>query len=385
MANKFTNFLKGFLNGGGNLKDYQHAARLYVDDYYKLAPKAGWLYYVVLNINPFILDTPVINPSWRERFGKNIGVLAKSVDFPSVVINVQTINQYNRKTNVQTGITYQPIRVVFHNDMNNATTELWRSYYNYYYADGRYGQVGGGFAPIQDLTFPREFLDNKLLPTDDVINSIPRYGLNNGQNIPFFDTIKIYTLNRQQYSSVTLVNPLITQWSQSGLAQDSSDLLDSTMTIAYETVFYDTAKTPITNDNPGFNSVYYDNSPSPLSLAGGGTTSLLGAGGLLAGAKEVFGELGEINQNTSPLSLLNTALKTRNLARNASNLTKEGLKEEGLNILGNVIKDLPKKGNIPNPTKQPDNNLGAGSVDYFTGPNSPEQTTTPAKPVTLSA
>lgn len=384
MANKFTNFLKGFFEGGGNLRDYQHAARLYVDDYFKLGPKAGWLYYVVLNINQFVLDSPVINPSWKERYGKSVGVLAKSVDLPSFNIATQTLNQYNRKTVVQTGITYNPIRIVFHNDMENVTNELWRSYYNYYYADGRYGQSGGGNTPIVNLSFPREFLDNKLIPSDDVINSITRYGLNNDQNIPFFDTIKIYTLNRQRYSSVTLINPLVSQWSQTGLAQDNSEFLDSTMTVAYEAVFYDNANNKITANTPGFSSEYYDNSPSPISIGGGGTASLLGPGGILAGAGEVFGELGQLNANSDPLSVLNTALKARNLAKNANKLSKEGLKQEGINVLGNIIKDLPKKGNNTSPTSQSPNNLGASAIDFFRRSTSPTQNTTVATPTTLS-
>ena len=48
MANAFTNFLGQVVNSPTQLKDYSHASRLYVDDYFRLAPKAGFLYYVVL-------------------------------------------------------------------------------------------------------------------------------------------------------------------------------------------------------------------------------------------------------------------------------------------------------------------------------------------------
>ena len=36
---------------GLNLRDWQHAARLYVDDTYRLAPKPKFLHYAVFNIN----------------------------------------------------------------------------------------------------------------------------------------------------------------------------------------------------------------------------------------------------------------------------------------------------------------------------------------------
>lgn len=384
MANKFTNFLKGFLEGGGNLRDYQHAARLYVDDYYKLAPKAGWLYYIVLNINQSVFNnSPVINDSWRQRYGKNIGILAKSADFPSFSMATQVVNQYNRKTVVQTGITYNPIRIVFHNDMENVTNELWRAYYNYYYTDGRYGQVGGGGVPISDLRFPKEFLDNKLTPSDE-IPTIVRYGLNNFQDSAFFDTIKIYTLNRQRYSSVTLVNPLVSQWNQSNLNQDASELLDSTMTVTYESVFYNNANTKITKNDPGFTSAFYDNSPSPLSIGGGGVAGLLGPSGVLAGASEVFGEIGQLNANSSPLAVLNTALKARNLAKNASNLTKAGIKAEGKSVLNNLIAGAAVTGILGSPITQTANNLGASAINFFKKNAPIKSNITPSEPVSVS-
>ena len=41
------NVLQGATNPGGNLKDYQHAARLFVDDGMRLAPKTKFLYHCV--------------------------------------------------------------------------------------------------------------------------------------------------------------------------------------------------------------------------------------------------------------------------------------------------------------------------------------------------
>ena len=45
------NVLKGALNPKGNLADFAHASRLYVDDSFRLAPKQKFLYHVVFNIN----------------------------------------------------------------------------------------------------------------------------------------------------------------------------------------------------------------------------------------------------------------------------------------------------------------------------------------------
>ena len=47
MANWRSNFLKTLV-GGDLMRDYQHAARLYVDDLHRLQPKNQFLYHVVL-------------------------------------------------------------------------------------------------------------------------------------------------------------------------------------------------------------------------------------------------------------------------------------------------------------------------------------------------
>ena len=54
MANKFNALLDSIANGAlnpkGNLADFQHASRLYVDDGLRLAPKAKFTYHVNFEI-----------------------------------------------------------------------------------------------------------------------------------------------------------------------------------------------------------------------------------------------------------------------------------------------------------------------------------------------
>ena len=44
------NVLKGTLNPKGNLADFAHASRLYVDDSFRLAPKQKFLYLSLIHI-----------------------------------------------------------------------------------------------------------------------------------------------------------------------------------------------------------------------------------------------------------------------------------------------------------------------------------------------
>ena len=100
MANAFVNFLSEAVNASGNLRDYQHASRLYVNNFYDLAPKAGWIYYVVMNVNPAIAGTitdPAVSAAfqtWYARYHGSVGLLAKQADLPKFTIETEVLNQY---------------------------------------------------------------------------------------------------------------------------------------------------------------------------------------------------------------------------------------------------------------------------------------------------
>jgi hypothetical protein len=105
------NFL-GQLLGGDHLKDYQHAARLYTDDLFRLAPKSKFLYHVVFDINPAAVGSTLSSNTKLE-----LNMLVKRCDLPNYQFNVELKNSYNYKNYVTTGITYQPVVIVLHDDM----------------------------------------------------------------------------------------------------------------------------------------------------------------------------------------------------------------------------------------------------------------------------
>lgn len=321
MANAFTNFLSQTLNSPIQLKDYRHASRLYVTDYFRLAPKEGFLYYVVFNINKN--GNPIVQ-QYLDKNGKELGLLVKTSDLPKFKMATETVNQYNRKTVVQSKLEYQPVSITFHDDHNNTTTGMWKAYYNYYFVDGK---------NVSGLQIPKAFGNTKYSTPGTTVNESTNYGMNNGQTDPFFTSIEIYQLNRQQFTAFILVNPIITDWSHDQLDQTQSKLLENKMTVAYETVLYGTGK--VKKGTPGgFAELHYDFEQGPLSIFGGGNNSILGAGGIIPGAQELFGTAGD----TTPLGLFKTARGATNLIRNAKNVTKASLLSEGYGILDKVAR-----------------------------------------------
>lgn len=342
MSNAFNSFLGGILDGGPQMKDYQHADRLYVRDTYARAPKFGFLYFISFNINQ---DAIKSNGVWRNQFYRNVGMLVKRSDLPKFSIETEVVNQYNRKTVVQKAIKYNPITLELHDDNSNITRDLWKHYYEYYFADSAKIQVDG----IPDGFNDTKYLENRYT-----------YGLNNGQKKPFFDSIQIYVLHKQKFDRYTIVNPIITDWSHDFVDQnDSMKVLSNKMTLAYEAVTY--TEGTIQSIPSGFRA-FYDKEPSPLGISGKGSNTLFGVGGLLDGAASIFGENGSLYNAKSPLDYLKIGLQVKNLAKNASQLSKTGIKTEVTGVITNALSGVAATGDRNSITIAGAANLGLKSA-----------------------
>lgn len=324
MSNAFTNFLGsvvgGFFDSGADMKDYQHASRLYVSNTYARAPKVGFIYFIVFNIN----KNAISDPTYLQRNIQDVGLLVSKSDLPKFKIQTETLNQYNRKTVIQTKLTYEPVNIEFHDDNSNITTDLWVNYYNYYYRDGTYGG--------RSTTFSEPYTDTKYGEKDFA------YGLDSNQSKRFFDSVDIYVLHKgrgpQDFTHYRLLNPLISDWRHDDVSQnEGSKVMQNKMTMTYEAVEYRKGKIIKNNAPVGFTPVYYDNTPSPLSIGGGIPNTLFGSNGIIAGAGQIFGENGTLAQG----NLIGAILQTRNLGKGIGQLSKGGLQTEGYSILRGVL------------------------------------------------
>ncbi len=313
MANKFTRFLRsvasGITNPKGQLGDFRHASRLYVDNFFALAPRSKFMYHVVFEIDPLALKSP----NFANKHKQEIGLLVKAADLPKFTIETATKNQYNRKKVIQKSITYDPINITFHDDNNGVSNALWALYYGYYYRD--------------------RSLDSRVYDGSPYKSDVYRAGLDNDQSVPFFKSISIYTLSRRRFLGYTLINPMITSWQHGQVAQaENNGILENQMTIAYENVLY-TGGSVSRGSPKNFAELHYDTLPSPLSVAGGGTATLLGSGGVLAGLENVFGKVGSGEAFGSLGGFLSTAAAAVNTYRNIGNLSGAGLRQEAINVI----------------------------------------------------
>jgi hypothetical protein len=257
----FTNFLsgtqRGSIEGTPVLRDYQHAAKLYIDSNYSKIPKFGFIYFIQININP----NAIIDQQWLSQLdSRDVGLLAKKSDLPRFNIATETLNQYNRKTVVQTKLSYSPITIDFHDDHSNITHNFWVNYFKHYYADSNYGDTGA--SAVGKGGIPESFRDTKYGVTDYTYG---RYSnpLSQGTT-DFFSSIDIFVLHQKEFTQYTLINPKITEWSHDSVDQgDSVKVLQNKMQISFENVLYQTGKIEPGRNPEDWIPIYYDNTTSP--------------------------------------------------------------------------------------------------------------------------
>lgn len=246
-------FLNDFLqqiSTGDDVKDFAHASKTFVDGGMRLHPKHSFSYHV-------FFDTQFYATGQIEA-----GMMVKEVELPRFQMDVKKYNAYNRTNLVQSKINYETLTLSFHDDMADVVRGLWYAYYDHYYGDAK--------QPESVYTADYKYSSTKPLP----------FGYSSDMITPFFTAIRIYQLHQKQFSEFTLINPIITNWAHGRHNSSSSDPVDASMTVQFETVKY--AKGYVSgNTVKGFGELHYDQSPSPLTPAGGGTTSIAGPGGLI--------------------------------------------------------------------------------------------------------
>ena len=330
---KINNFLKGFQDGLPGMKDYRHAARLYIDDNYKLMPKQKFLFYVHIETDETLFKNGWVGANPHER--NELNMLVKSCELPKYNMNMDEKFQYNKKMYIATRIQYQPVNITFHDDHADTVNAFWKKYYEYNIADSHI--LSSAKKDSVDIT------DDYYDPHG--IGRTNKWGMDTPKKRkrPYLKRITIFVLHKQQFTSMELINPKIASFAHDDLDMaDGTGVMANTMQIMYETVTYD-AGVISKNDVPGFATLHYDHEPSPLTILGGGTNSIFGPGGVVDG-------IGSVMRNWQDGNVLGAILSASNTYNNAKKIKKSGVKEELKGIAKKGILDIGKQaGTISNP------------------------------------
>ena len=269
------------LTGRVYLRDYTHAAKNFLPGGQGNAGKVKFTFHTWFQINPSAYQPPT---------GQNYGLLVKTIKLPTFNIDVQEMNQYNRKRLIQSKIKYQPIEITFHDDNMSQVTAMWDAYYRYNYADAWNPIV----APFSTAPAIKDY--NRRNIYDPSISGDTEYGYrgdarseggnraDGGEKIPFFNNITVYGMWAGQFIAYTLINPIITSYDHDTYDYaDGGGTMQNRMTINYETVVYNTgAIGDIGPDSEGSDLVTgfagpdsYDRRESPLEQGGSNPLDIL--------------------------------------------------------------------------------------------------------------
>ena len=303
------------LTRGAYIRDFKHASKIFTSDNYALAPKSSWLFHVAFDLNSSISRLP------QNTEKLQLGFLVKSASLPKYTIDVKTMNAYNRPNYVQTKIKYDPVTITFHDDSSDVVRDFWYDYMSHYYRDSDYA----------DNTYGQNTKYNAMSTFQ------PRWGYlpakyDSGGSEKLLKFIKIYSLHQKRFTEYVLVNPTITSFGHGAHNNSSTnEFMENTMTVEYETVLYNYGSIKAGGEPSGFGVFDYDKQPSPLTPGGGGTTSLLGPGGLADSATGAYQQLSDGNFLGAGLIAAQTYTKFK--GQNIGAMAGAELKNIGLSVL----------------------------------------------------
>ena len=206
----------------------------------------------------------------------------------------------------------------FHDDSAGVINALWALYMGTY---------------VQDRFNPEAAFSKTNLQATGTPFEGYRYGLDKqGKSEDFFKSITIYTMSRRRFLGYTLIKPKITSWQHGDAGYSANEFNETTMNIEYESVVYSSGSVA-RNTPKGFANLYYDNTPSPLTVAGGGVGNLLGEGGVLDGLESIFGDVSKGSAFGSVGGFLGTAIAAVNTAKNIGKLSGASLRAEAIGLL----------------------------------------------------
>jgi hypothetical protein len=353
MSGFFQQFLKGAGDGffgSPYLRDYRHASNIFVRDAFGNAPKFKWLFHVYFDINKYAVSNNIGAEFGEQQLTSvfpvdfNPGILVKSIDLPKYTLGIQELNQYNRKRFVYTKISYDPVRIVFHDDNNNQIRHLWQSYYGYYFNDPSqpYNQ-GSRYSRDDDIKATSELnIKNTYDPSyqnkdwgysAEMTRANTSLGSVANYKIPFFKSIKIYGFNQHNFALYVLINPIINSFSHDGYSYSENNTMENSMSINYESVkYYDGA---LNGQDPGSivhgfgEDNVYDRTLSPIARPGSNRT-ILGQGGLADAGVGVLENL----QRGNIAGAVQIAGRTARTFRNSNDVVRAARSEAISGVIG---------------------------------------------------
>jgi hypothetical protein len=256
----------GLFDQNVHFRDSRHAAEAYGYNKASLStgtPRFRFQYFVRVNYNPFVAD--YVKAFLNTEDQQQVLTSVKSITMPSMQMDTEVLNEYNKKRVSQTRLNYTPVTLTMHDTVEGRSLRMWEMYYEYYFKDGvAYEKLGDGGG-----TEARGFFDilingaggndeRKINREGEFGNDIieDRYNDNTGYNLArvgnekyLINSIDIFQVHGGRYSRTTLVNPRISAFNHDTLDyEDASGLVQLQFEFQYESVVYANVNERLTDE-----------------------------------------------------------------------------------------------------------------------------------------
>ena len=185
----------------------------------------------------------------------------KSIDGPKITMQMDVLNQYNRKRNVYRRVEYDPINVRFYDTMNSAAMNLWKYLYEHHVRDGRnkswqYQGIGN----VESIAAPYQ---RTIVSGEDTWMKDSNYGVDISHGYDQKDgvikSLDLYLIHGKKFTLIRYVNPKITAMDHDNFTYEASGPVELGMQFMYETVLYETYNHPfdeIKDSNVDLNELF---------------------------------------------------------------------------------------------------------------------------------
>jgi len=225
------------------------------------------------------LYSELFQSAGEDELRIRMGSLVRSADMPQIEFKTQTMNEYNKKKIVNTGVEYQPVTIRVADTVSNAWLQIIMKYFAYHYMNPR----NKGYQNDRDInsqTINRggaDFVGSQYGAGGPFDSN--RYGYNVNENPNFFERIDYVLYHGGKGVQYSLLNPIMTGFTHTPIDYASNELMEFTMTFQYEGfTTYDQVNFDLSNfDLSRFEDVQrLTNSVSNQNFRDDGTKSLLG-------------------------------------------------------------------------------------------------------------
>lgn len=189
--------------------------------------------YVNFVLNRDLFASLYGNPVGENEFRTTISSLVRTAQMPGVQFQTETLNEYNRKKIVNTGVQYDPVNMTVYDTVGNEWLTLLMKYFSYHYMNPRNKNEEnsrdiagatprfGGYETI-DSVFADEFFNSN------------RAGYNTNITANFFERIDYVLYHGNRGVQYSIINPVLTGFRASDIDYGDSGFKDFELSFEYE-------------------------------------------------------------------------------------------------------------------------------------------------------